>query len=75
MKTTRLYITLFLVTLSFIINAQEYAIGADLSFLKEAEDNDFVFKDNGKPTDGLTSLIKFLEPFISPFLFIERTKC
>ena len=28
--------------------AQGYAIGADLSFMKQAEDSGFVFKENGK---------------------------
>ncbi|MCB0607200.1 MAG: glycosyl hydrolase 53 family protein [Lewinella sp.] len=31
----------------------EYAIGADLSFLKQAEDNGFSFKENGAPKKGL----------------------
>lgn len=29
--------------------SQEYIIGADLSFVKEAEDSGFVFKENGNP--------------------------
>ena len=33
--------------------AQEYAIGADLSFLKQAEDNGYQFKENGIPKPGL----------------------
>jgi arabinogalactan endo-1,4-beta-galactosidase len=33
--------------------AQEYAIGADLSFLKMAEDRGFAFKENGIPVPGL----------------------
>jgi arabinogalactan endo-1,4-beta-galactosidase len=33
--------------------AVEYAIGADLSFLAQAEENGTVFKDNGQPTPGL----------------------
>lgn len=33
--------------------AQEYAIGANLSFLKMAEDRDFTFKENGIPKPGL----------------------
>ena len=33
--------------------AADYAIGADLSFLKQAEDRGAQFKDNGKPTPGL----------------------
>ena len=33
--------------------AQEYMIGADLSFLKHAEDNGFVFKENGEAKPGL----------------------
>jgi len=35
------------------IRAQDYAIGADLSFLKMSEDNNFEFKENGKPKPGL----------------------
>lgn len=33
--------------------AQEYAIGADLSFLKSAEDRGFLFKENDIPKSGL----------------------
>lgn len=33
----------------FLINSQEYMIGADLSFAKEAEDNGFVFKEGKQP--------------------------
>ena len=33
--------------------AQEYAIGADLSFLKSAEDRGFQFRENGIPAKGL----------------------
>jgi arabinogalactan endo-1,4-beta-galactosidase len=33
--------------------AQQYAIGADLSFLKQAEDSGFIFKENGKARPGL----------------------
>ncbi|MBN1765019.1 MAG: glycosyl hydrolase 53 family protein [Sedimentisphaerales bacterium] len=33
--------------------ALDYAIGADLSFLKAAEDSGIVFKDNGEPAPGL----------------------
>lgn len=32
---------------------QEYAIGADLSFLKSAEDKGFAFKENNNPISGL----------------------
>jgi arabinogalactan endo-1,4-beta-galactosidase len=34
-------------------SAAEYAIGADLSFLKQAEDQGTVFKENGQPKSGL----------------------
>ena len=30
------------------LNAQDYAVGADLSFVKEAEESGFVFKDNNQ---------------------------
>jgi arabinogalactan endo-1,4-beta-galactosidase len=33
--------------------AADYAVGADLSFLKQAEDRGTVFKDNGEPKAGL----------------------
>jgi len=36
-----------------ISRAAEYAIGADLSFLKQAEDRGTVFKDNGETKPGL----------------------
>jgi len=35
------------------VHASDYAIGADLSFLKQAEDRDVVFKDNGEAKPGL----------------------
>lgn len=47
---------LILLAFSLFINqliAQDYAIGADLSFLKQAEDNGFEFKEDGKPKKGL----------------------
>ncbi len=34
-------------------SGQEYAIGADLSFLKSAEDRDFAFKENDSAKQGL----------------------
>jgi arabinogalactan endo-1,4-beta-galactosidase len=33
--------------------ASDYAVGADLSFLKQAEDNGIVFRDQGRPKSGL----------------------
>ncbi len=33
--------------------AQEYAVGADLSFMKQLEDNKVVFKDNGQAAPGI----------------------
>ena len=45
---------LFLISISgYKGNSQDYAIGADLSFLKQAEDNGFQFKENGIPKPGL----------------------
>jgi len=35
------------------IKAQNYAVGADLSFIKQAEDNGFAFKENGQAKPGL----------------------
>jgi arabinogalactan endo-1,4-beta-galactosidase len=46
-------ITVFLFIISANTNGQEYAIGADLSFLKSAEDKDFVFKENNSGKSGL----------------------
>ena len=37
-----------LLALFFNSHPQGYAIGADLSFMKQAEDSGFVFKENGK---------------------------
>ena len=42
----------FLFSVAFL-HAAEYAVGADLSFLKQAEDHGTVFKDDNKPTPGL----------------------
>src|SRR5210317_985995 len=41
--------------LFFTVHAvtQEYQIGADLSFLKAAEDNGMIFKDDGEAKPGL----------------------
>jgi arabinogalactan endo-1,4-beta-galactosidase len=39
--------------ISTSLEAMEYAIGADLSFLKQAEDDGFVFTDGGEPKAGL----------------------
>lgn len=36
-----------------LVHAADYAIGADLSFLKQAEDRGVVFKDNGEAKPGL----------------------
>ena len=35
------------------VHAADYAVGADLSFLKQAEDRGTVFKDNNEPKPGL----------------------
>ena len=35
------------------LDAADYAVGADLSFLKQAEDQGKVFEDNGQPVPGL----------------------
>ncbi len=46
----RIFLTtvFFLSVISGPSIAQDYAVGADLSFMKQAEDNGFVFKENGK---------------------------
>ena len=43
-------LALFIQTTAY---TQEYRIGADLSFLKDAEDQGHVFKDNGEAIPGL----------------------
>jgi len=43
----------FFILLCSSSEAQQYAIGADLSFLKQAEDNGFAFKENGEAKAGL----------------------
>ncbi len=42
-----------IVLLTSELSAQEYAIGADLSFLKSAEDRGFQFKENNEAKPGL----------------------
>jgi arabinogalactan endo-1,4-beta-galactosidase len=42
-------IAIIFVLNSTVITAQEYMIGADLSFAKEAEENGFVFKEDNNP--------------------------
>jgi len=42
-----------LIISSIKLSAQEYAIGADLSFLKDAEDKEYQFKEDGIPKSGL----------------------
>lgn len=48
-----LLILFIIITTGFKGHSQNYAIGADLSFLKQAEDNGFQFKENGIPKPGL----------------------
>jgi len=38
------------------IRASEYAIGADVSFLQQAEEHGVIFKDNGEAKPGLRIL-------------------
>ena len=52
----RLRFLAFILLLSagrIVSRAADYAIGADLSFLKQAEDRGIVFKDNGAAKPGL----------------------
>jgi arabinogalactan endo-1,4-beta-galactosidase len=44
---------LLLILLPIKSSAQKYAIGADLSFLKSAEDHGFAFKENNEAKPGL----------------------
>ena len=39
----------FIFLMNLPVHAQNYMIGADLSFLKEAEDSGFLFKEKTKP--------------------------
>jgi arabinogalactan endo-1,4-beta-galactosidase len=48
-----LIIILFFSLKTSVMSGQEYAIGADLSFLKNAEDRGFAFKDDGISKPGL----------------------
>lgn len=48
-----IYTLAVLVILNTAAFAQEYAIGADLSFLKQSEDNGFTFKEDGQAKPGL----------------------
>jgi arabinogalactan endo-1,4-beta-galactosidase len=50
----KIALTIFLFcSLAGPLRASDYAIGADLSFLKQAEDGGTVFKDNGQAKPGL----------------------
>jgi arabinogalactan endo-1,4-beta-galactosidase len=51
-----LFVSTFLLMASAFAEAQEYAIGADVSFAREAERRGIVFKDNGVPTPVLEML-------------------
>jgi arabinogalactan endo-1,4-beta-galactosidase len=55
MNTIIKYISVILILflLPLDSSAQEYAIGADLSFLKSAEDHGFAFKENNEAKPGL----------------------
>ena len=54
MKTlVQVALWIFLVTSSSAANAADYAVGADLSFLKQAEEQGNVFKEAGPPKPGL----------------------
>ena len=46
-------LSLLLLSQARSMDAAEYAVGADLSFLKQAEDGGKIFKDNGEPKPGL----------------------
>jgi arabinogalactan endo-1,4-beta-galactosidase len=58
-KIKKTLLTPFILLFSIFIftnqqsEAQQYAISADLSFLKQAEDNGFVIKENGQGKPGL----------------------
>jgi arabinogalactan endo-1,4-beta-galactosidase len=47
------FLTLIVILKSTVLSGQEYAIGADLSFLKSAEDRGFRFKENNIAKEGM----------------------
>jgi arabinogalactan endo-1,4-beta-galactosidase len=53
MNHPTVFIALFVCGAVCRIEAADYAVGADLSFLKQAEDRGTQFRDNGKPAPGL----------------------
>ena len=53
---TLLHLLLVATVLALSANAQQYAIGADVSFLAKCEQDGVVFKQNGQPIDVLTLL-------------------
>jgi arabinogalactan endo-1,4-beta-galactosidase len=50
---THFILAALLATAGIALHAADYAVGADLSFLKQAEDRGAVFKDNGQAKPGL----------------------
>jgi arabinogalactan endo-1,4-beta-galactosidase len=56
LKLSRLVVLAALVALASAGQAQDYAIGADVSFLAQAEHDGVVFKDNGVAAPGLQVL-------------------
>jgi arabinogalactan endo-1,4-beta-galactosidase len=52
-KITLALFALALISPAGVVRANDYAIGADLSFLKQAEDGGTVFKDNGEGKPAL----------------------
>ncbi|MBI4873067.1 MAG: glycosyl hydrolase 53 family protein [Acidobacteria bacterium] len=53
MRFAPLFLLLAPLTAGAQSRSSDYAIGADLSFLKQAEDRGIVFRDNGQPKPGL----------------------
>jgi arabinogalactan endo-1,4-beta-galactosidase len=51
-----LFCTLFVIYAKTSLRAQDYAVGADVSFLKAAEDEGKIFKEDGKAKPGLEIL-------------------
>ena len=52
-RNTSALIICFFLMICYSLKAQNYAVGADLSFLKQVEDNGFDFKENGQAKSGL----------------------
>ena len=80
MTTPRQFAVILLVFVAALIqvHAQQYAIGADVSFLAKCEQDGIVFKENGQPKDVLLMLREHhynwvrLRVFVDPSVSAEK---